>query len=139
ASAVQSVVGRAGWQAGNNMVVVVQGTGRRVSWSFDQSPTRAPKICISYAFPPPSDCAGVPGGSALPGSPCDDGNVLTQDDTWTVDCACEGDLYDCTGELNGSMLPGTPCDDGDPTTGDDTWTVDCECEGAVIDCMGVIG
>ncbi len=139
ASAVQSVVGRAGWQAGNNMVVVVQGTGRRVSWSFDQSPTRAPKICISYAFPPPSDCAGVPGGSALPGSPCDDGNFLTQDETWTVDCACEGDLYDCAGELNGSMLPGTPCDDGDPATGDDTWTVDCECEGAVIDCMGVIG
>lgn len=34
------------------------------------------------------DCLGVPGGSALPGTPCDDGNPDTFGETYTVDCIC---------------------------------------------------
>ena len=138
-SIIQQVVDRPGWQAGNAMVVMVSGVGRRTSWSWDQSTTRAPKLCISYAMPPPADCAGVPGGAALPGTPCDDGQSLTQNDTWTEDCACEGDLYDCLGTLDGDALPGTSCDDGDDNTIQDSWTTDCACVGLLPDCLGVPG
>ncbi|MBS1547790.1 MAG: hypothetical protein JSU02_10530, partial [Bacteroidetes bacterium] len=37
-----------------------------------------------------TDCLGVPGGTALPGTPCDDGNSNTINDTWTADCQCIG-------------------------------------------------
>jgi hypothetical protein len=37
-----------------------------------------------------TDCTGVPGGPALPGTPCDDGNPNTSGDTWTSDCQCIG-------------------------------------------------
>jgi len=34
------------------------------------------------------DCLGVPGGSAIPGTPCDDGNPDTFGETYGVDCNC---------------------------------------------------
>jgi hypothetical protein len=34
------------------------------------------------------DCLGVPGGSAVPGTPCDDGNPDTFGETYSVDCIC---------------------------------------------------
>jgi hypothetical protein len=36
------------------------------------------------------DCAGIYGGDALPGSPCDDGNPATANDIWQSGCTCEG-------------------------------------------------
>ncbi len=36
------------------------------------------------------DCLGECGGDALPGTACDDGNALTNNDTWTADCECIG-------------------------------------------------
>lgn len=36
------------------------------------------------------DCLGVPGGAALPGTPCDDLDPNTAGDTWSVDCICTG-------------------------------------------------
>jgi hypothetical protein len=36
------------------------------------------------------DCAGNAGGTALPGSPCDDGIAATENDVYTVGCMCEG-------------------------------------------------
>src|SRR5690606_29657386 len=36
------------------------------------------------------DCLGVPGGTALPGIACDDGDPLTTNDTWSADCVCTG-------------------------------------------------
>ncbi|MCB0780269.1 MAG: PKD domain-containing protein, partial [Flavobacteriales bacterium] len=36
------------------------------------------------------DCLGVPGGSALPGTPCNDGNPMTYSDTWDNNCNCTG-------------------------------------------------
>jgi len=140
ASLVQSVVNRPGWQEGNPMVVFISGTGRRAAWSFDQSATRAARLCIAYQMPMPvADCNGVPGGTSLPGTPCDDGNANTANDTWTADCTCIGELIDCTGVPGGPLLPGTPCDDGDPTTGNDAWTSDCTCLGLPIDCLGIPG
>ena len=47
------------------------------------------------------DCLGVPGGSDLPGTPCDDGDTGTTDDTWTAECDCEGTpLTACTTDLD---------------------------------------
>jgi len=36
------------------------------------------------------DCLGTIGGTALPGTPCDDSDPETSDDTWTADCVCIG-------------------------------------------------
>ena len=36
------------------------------------------------------DCLGVVGGSALPGTPCNDNNACTTNDTWSADCNCAG-------------------------------------------------
>lgn len=74
------------------------------------------------------DCLGVPNGTALPGTPCDDGNADTSDDQYSPDCACWG--QDCAGVYGGSALPGAPCDDGNPNTSNDTWQPGCLCEGA---------
>ena len=38
-----------------------------------------------------TDCVGVPGGSALPGTPCDDNNPATTGETWNSACQCVGD------------------------------------------------
>ena len=75
------------------------------------------------------DCLGVPNGSALPGTSCDDGNGDTENDVFDANCICIGE--DCLGVLGGSALPGTPCDDGDSTTVDDTWATGCICVGEV--------
>jgi PKD repeat protein len=79
-----------------------------------------------------TDCTGIPGGSNLPGTACDDGDTLTVQDTWTIGCSCIGvpvNYYDCLGQLNGPELPGTPCDDGNPATINDTWSANCVCVG----------
>lgn len=36
------------------------------------------------------DCAGVPNGPALPGTPCDDGNPATANDVYDANCQCLG-------------------------------------------------
>ena len=90
-------------------------------------------------IPAGMDCEGVPGGDALPGTPCDDGDPDTEEDTWDEECNCVGKIIDCEGEIDGTALPGTPCDDGDPNTIDDVWGEDCSCSGTPmdLDCEGV--
>ncbi|MBL8003273.1 MAG: T9SS type A sorting domain-containing protein, partial [Flavobacteriales bacterium] len=87
----------------------------------------------------PIDCVGDPGGNELPGSPCDDGDPDTGNDSWQTDCTCAGEPYDCVGVAGGTDLPGTPCDDGNPNTGNDTWLGNCSCLGQAYDCAGVPG
>lgn len=41
-----------------------------------------------------TDCLGVPGGTALPGTSCDDQDPNTSSDTWGTDCICTG-TSDC--------------------------------------------
>ena len=140
APVIQEVVGRPGWQPGNAVVILVEGIGRRSAWSFDQNPALAPRLCISYHVPEPvPDCLGVPNGSALPGTSCDDGDPSTGNDQWGSDCTCSGIPIDCMGVVGGTALPGTPCDDGDVSTGNDTWSTDCTCIGLPLDCTGVPG
>ncbi|MEO8066857.1 MAG: T9SS type A sorting domain-containing protein [Flavobacteriales bacterium] len=40
--------------------------------------------------PPAPDCSGVVGGSAVPGSACNDGNACTTNDVWSSSCQCAG-------------------------------------------------
>lgn len=88
-----------------------------------------PSLCFTGGQQP--DCLGVPGGTALPGTACNDDNILTTNDTWTEACACVGEPVDCLGVPNGTALPGTACDDNDPNTGNDTWLDNCTCQGSV--------
>ncbi|MBK7751866.1 MAG: T9SS type A sorting domain-containing protein [Flavobacteriales bacterium] len=97
----------------------------------------SPKLTYPQALPP--DCLGVPGGSALPGTACDDGLATTGNDTWSANCVCEGQLIDCLGVPGGAALPGTACDDGLATTGNDVYGANCVCAGQLIDCLGVPG
>lgn len=75
------------------------------------------------------DCLGVPGGSAQPGTSCDDGNADTQNDVFDNSCVCVGE--DCLGVLGGNALPGQPCDDNNAGTVNDTWGPGCICAGTV--------
>lgn len=103
------------------------------------------------------DCLGVFGGTAIPGSPCNDSNPITINDTWNLACQCVGTcpiwslpvcddnnantINDSPNNLcwcigwgvngcgDGAYPPGTPCDDMDPMTSNDAWTVDCNCFG----------
>lgn len=75
------------------------------------------------------DCLGVPGGPAVSGTACDDGNTDTQNDVYDNACACVGE--DCLGVLGGAALPGQPCDDNNASTVNDTWQTGCLCTGIV--------
>ena len=57
------------------------------------------------------DCEGAPGGAAMPGTPCDDGDPMTLGDTWSSACICTGNaqnLFTITGTVspcNGGNIP----------------------------------
>ena len=76
------------------------------------------------------DCLGIAGGTALPGTACDDANADTQNDVYDADCTCIGE--DCNGVLGGTALPGQPCDDGDELTVNDTLQIGCICVGTPV-------
>ena len=48
------------------------------------------------------DCLDVPGGFALPGTPCDDANAGTENDVYTVGCECVGTIITSIEEGTGS-------------------------------------
>ena len=87
----------------------------------------------------PQDCLGVSNGLALPGTPCDDGNASTGNDTWNANCACIGVPVDCVGVPGGTTVAGSPCDDGNPNTVGDVYGDNCQCIGVQYDCLGVAG
>ena len=45
---VQEIVNRGGWNAGNDMVFIVSGSGKRVAESYDGSTTAAPTLTVEY-------------------------------------------------------------------------------------------
>ncbi|PSR09050.1 MAG: hypothetical protein C7N36_20920, partial [Bacteroidetes bacterium] len=82
----------------------------------------------------PLDCVGVPGGTTLPGSSCDDGNPGTANDVYDMNCMCAGTPLplDCVGVPGGTTLPGSSCDDGNPNTENDVYDMDCLCAGTPV-------
>ncbi|MCB0792500.1 MAG: hypothetical protein KDB97_12070, partial [Flavobacteriales bacterium] len=89
-------------------------------------------------YPAVTDCEGVVGGSALPGTGCDDGDFLTVNDMWDANCVCTGDPVDCLGVPNGNALPGTACDDQDAGTYNDLYDANCNCAGTPYDCPALM-
>ncbi|MCB0791445.1 MAG: T9SS type A sorting domain-containing protein [Flavobacteriales bacterium] len=90
------------------------------------------------------DCLGVLWGPNTAGTPCDDGDPNTTNDTWTANCQCVGQgggNVDCLGIPGGTALPGTACIDtafGGIFTG--VWDNNCICQpNSIIDCLGVPG
>ncbi|MBL0044000.1 MAG: T9SS type A sorting domain-containing protein [Flavobacteriales bacterium] len=98
--------------------------------------------CVGDSLNSQFDCMGVLGGNAWPGTPCEDGDPLTTNDTWSFDCACTGidtsGTYDCLQILNGPNMPGTACVwNNQPGL----WSMGCICvpdSGNVFDCLGVV-
>ncbi|MCB0763823.1 MAG: hypothetical protein KDB84_03900, partial [Flavobacteriales bacterium] len=60
------------------------------SGSYENLSMGAIAVAAGTSPPPANDCAGVPGGSALPGTACNDGNSCTINDTWNASCQCVG-------------------------------------------------
>ncbi len=50
-SIVQEIVNRAGWAAGNDMVFIIEGSGKRVAESYNGDSSRAPLLHIEFAAP----------------------------------------------------------------------------------------
>jgi hypothetical protein len=48
APVIQEVVDRSGWQPRNSLLVLIEGTGRRVALSFDADPTAAPFLHVEF-------------------------------------------------------------------------------------------
>ena len=53
------------------------------------------------------DCLGMIGGTALPGTACDDGNAGTTNDTWNASCVCIG-TPTCTGAAISGTTSNSP-------------------------------
>jgi hypothetical protein len=51
ASVIQQVVDRPGWAPGNDLVLIVSGSGRRVAESFEGGAAKAPLLVIQYDAP----------------------------------------------------------------------------------------
>ncbi|MFZ1686104.1 MAG: T9SS type A sorting domain-containing protein, partial [Flavobacteriales bacterium] len=92
-------------------------------------------VCVGQLI----DCLGVPGGTAVIGSACDDGNANTGNDVYGANCVCAGQLIDCLGVPGGTAVIGSACNDGNANTGNDVYGANCVCAGQLIDCLGVPG
>jgi hypothetical protein len=82
----------------------------------------------------------------LPGTPCNDNNPNTINDSIGPNCNCVGELIvpGCTNpaacnynplanvDNNSCLFPGLPCDDNNPNTMNDSINPDCLCAGILI-------
>jgi uncharacterized delta-60 repeat protein len=108
--------------------------------------------CMNPAACNYNPLANVEDNSCLfPGSPCNDGNPNTMNDSINPDCICAGILivegcmdpnsctYDSLANVdnNTCIYPGTPCDDNNPDTFNDVLDSLCNCVGTlyVSGCM----
>ncbi|MBS1568056.1 MAG: thrombospondin type 3 repeat-containing protein [Bacteroidetes bacterium] len=91
------------------------------------------------------DCLGIPGGTALAGSPCNDGDACTVNDAWDASCECSGTFQDqdgdgiCNAQDNCPGVPGqigSPCNDGSACTINDVLNANCQCTGTFQDSDG---
>lgn len=56
AGIIQEVVDRGGWSSGNSLVILIDGSGRRVSTTYETGPSNAPLLHVEY----------VPSGGPMP-------------------------------------------------------------------------
>ena len=68
APVIQEVVSRRGWASGNNLVLFVDGLGRRVAVSYEGSASNAPQLHVEYTTsqPAPPTATNAPTATPLP-------------------------------------------------------------------------
>lgn len=59
-SVIQEIVDRPDWNSGNDLVIIVTGSGRRVAESEDGSSSRAPLLHVEYGGAPPATPTPTP-------------------------------------------------------------------------------
>lgn len=62
---VQEIVNRGGWSSGNDMVIIISGSGERVAESHDGSSSKAPKIHIEYEIGPGAPIISITPSTSL--------------------------------------------------------------------------
>ena len=77
---------------GNINIIAQQPDGRTLIGGTFTSYNGTGRNRIARLLGGNDDCAGTPGGTALPGTPCDDGNTCTVNDTWDLSCNCVGEI-----------------------------------------------
>ena len=108
-SIIQEIVNRDGWFPGNNMAIIVNGTGTRTARSAYYT-SSAPLLVINFTISP----SGCGDGNLDAGEECDDGNSNNNDNCTnlcTVATCSDGILWN---QGSGSEQ----CDDGGTCTGD---------------------
>ncbi len=78
-----------------------------VGTGFDGSSTRLSSF--ERYTPEEFDCAGIPGGAALPGTPCDDGDPCTLGETIDTNCMCSGGTASPDTDEDGLCDLADPC------------------------------
>ncbi len=48
---IQEIVNRPGWNTGNNLAIIIKGTGKRTAESYEGMPSGAPKLVVEYFDP----------------------------------------------------------------------------------------
>lgn len=96
AAVVQEIVNRPGWEPGNALALIIDGTGARIAEAYDGDPAAAPLLHVEYTVggetdaqlatnslePGTSEGEGEPGGLAYSGEPLDvnrDGRISPLD------------------------------------------------------------
>ena len=127
ATVIQEVVSRPGWQAGQALVVLIDGTGKRTAESFNGNASAAPLLHIEYIDVPPVDSDGDGVSDNL--------DVFPDDPTETADTDGDG-----VGD-NADVFPNDPTetvdtdgdgvgDNGDAYPNDPTqWQIDSDGDG----------
>ncbi|MBI2891215.1 MAG: LamG domain-containing protein, partial [Nitrospirae bacterium] len=89
-SIIQEIVNRSGWASGNNMVIIVTGTGTRTAESYDGEVPAAPLLVVSYSTPTLSSAANQ---SFLVGSsPTAISTITVSDDATTGVITASNDI-----------------------------------------------
>jgi hypothetical protein len=105
------------WTGANNRDLFVSLNGLERTGTIEPNPDAAGNCA--------TDCLGQVGGTALPGTACNDGSSCTTNDTWSAACTCGGTLVDTDGD--------GVCDQEDGCPGDPLKTVPGLCGCGVSD------
>ena len=88
---------------------------------------------LTYPQVLPPDCNGVPGGPAVPGSPCNDLNACTTNDLWNASCQCVGTDISQTFTSSASACDTyTWAQNGQTYTASGTYTATAGCDTYVL-------
>ncbi|MCB9290593.1 MAG: metallophosphoesterase [Lewinellaceae bacterium] len=129
-SLLQEIVNRSGYTSNSAIVLLIEGSGKRVAESSDGN-VGGPQLCVAFSTSQ-YDCPSL---SANIGDPCDDGDNTTTNDMVDANCNCTGTPTLCTGigDADGDgICADVDCDDSNASI----TTLDADGDGACsdIDC-----